>query len=116
MKKKLFICIKEHMDPLWRRCFDRDILYKGQLFVPYSDLEAFYIEDNLKFCKKYPFYIECICYSLIAGMFTLFFGGSVIEMFVSLFAGLIVRFVITLCKKTVPNYIFSKFFSSVSVR
>ena len=56
MKKKLFICIKEHMDPLWRRCFDRDILYKGQLFVPYSDLEAFYIEDNLKFCKKYPFY------------------------------------------------------------
>lgn len=65
-------------------------------------------------CKKYPFYIECICYSLIAGMFTLFFGGSVIEMFVSLFAGLIVRFVITLCKKTVPNYIFSKFCSSVT--
>lgn len=48
--------MQEHMDPLWRRCFDRDILYKGQLFVPYSDLEAFYIEDSIALCKKYPFY------------------------------------------------------------
>ena len=56
MKKKVFICILEHMDPLWRRCFDRDILYRSQLFVPYSDLEKFWIEDNITLCKKYPFY------------------------------------------------------------
>lgn len=63
MKKKIFIYMQEHMDPLWRRCFDRDILYQGQLFVPYSDLEKFYIQDNIKLCQKYPFYkfeIECV--------------------------------------------------------
>lgn len=56
MKKKVFIRMQEHMDPLWRRCFDRDISYKGQSFVPYSDLEAFYIEDSISLCKEYPFY------------------------------------------------------------
>lgn len=65
-------------------------------------------------CKNHPFYVECVCYSLIAGMFTLFFGGTVKEMIVSLFAGLVVRLILTLCKKIVPNYIFTKFFSSVT--
>ena len=56
MKKKVFIMVQNHMDPMWRRCFERDIHYKGQVFVPYADLEAFYIEDNIRLCRKYPFY------------------------------------------------------------
>ena len=62
--------------------------------------------------KTYPFWAECICYSVIAGAFTLFFGGGVYEMLVSLFIGLIVRFGMLLSDKTVSNKIFSKFFSS----
>ena len=56
MKKKIFVMVQNHMDPMWRRCFERDIYYKGQVFVPYADLEAFYIEDNIQLCRKYPFY------------------------------------------------------------
>ncbi|MBR2043086.1 MAG: threonine/serine exporter family protein [Clostridia bacterium] len=61
--------------------------------------------------KHYPFALECVCYSVIAGAFTLFFGGTVTQMAVSLFAGAAVRFVILLCEKTVPSKMFSKFLS-----
>lgn len=63
--------------------------------------------------KTYPFWLECICYAVIAGAFTVFFGGGVIEMLVSLVIGAIVRFGIALSEKTITNRIFSKFFSSV---
>lgn len=63
-------------------------------------------------CKKYPFWLECIFYSVIAGAFTLFFGGGVIEACVSLFIGAIVRFAILFSDITVSNKIFSKFLSS----
>lgn len=61
--------------------------------------------------KTYPFWLECISYSVIAGAFTLFFGGTVAQTAVSLFAGAVVRFVILLCEKTVPSKMFSKFLS-----
>ena len=61
-------------------------------------------------CKKYPFWLECICYAVIAGSFTVFFGGGIVEMVVSLIVGIAVRFGILLCEKTVGNKIFSKFF------
>lgn len=64
-------------------------------------------------CKTYPFWLECICYSVIAGAFTVFFGGGASEMLVSLVIGAIVRFGIALCDTTITNKIFSKFFSSV---
>ena len=62
--------------------------------------------------KTYPFWLECICYSVIAGAFTVFFGGTVADMLVSLLIGLIVRLGISLCERTIPNKIFSKFFSA----
>ena len=62
--------------------------------------------------KTYPLWLECIAYAVIAGAFTLFFGGNITEMAVSLFVGLVVRFGILLCDKTVHNKIFSKFFSA----
>ena len=68
--------------------------------------------DNALNRKVYPFWLECVCYSVIAGAFTLFFGGGIFEMLVSLFIGLIVRFGMLLSDKTVSSRIFSKFFSS----
>ena len=62
--------------------------------------------------KTYPFWLECIAYAVIAGAFTIFFGGNVTEMAVSICVGAIVRFGILLCDNTVKNKIFSKFFSA----
>ena len=64
-------------------------------------------------CKEYPFWLECICYALIAGAFTAFFGGAVADVLVSLFVGAIVRFGILLSETAIPNKIFSKFSSAV---
>ena len=55
-KKKLFIIPNQHMDLVWRRCFDRDIQYGGQNFVSYSDIEQLYIDDSIQLCKKFNFY------------------------------------------------------------
>lgn len=62
----------------------------------------------------YPLWLECICYSVIAGAFTLFFGGGLTEMTVSLTAGLAVRLLMILSEKAVPSKIFSKFTSAVT--
>lgn len=63
-------------------------------------------------CKSYPFWLECICHAVIAGCFTLFFGGGIIEAAVSLAAGIIVRLLVILSDRTVKNKIFSKFIAS----
>jgi len=55
--------VHNHHDLTWRRCFDRDLEYKGESFVPYSHLQALYILKNLDNCKKhddYKFTIECV--------------------------------------------------------
>ncbi len=62
--------------------------------------------------KKYPLWLDFLCYAVIAGAFTLFFGGNVTDAFVSFIAGAFVRLVILVCDKTVKNKIFSKFISS----
>ena len=62
-KKKLFIIANQHMDLVWRRCFERDFQFGGQNFVPYADLEELYIKDSITLCEKYPFYhfsVECV--------------------------------------------------------
>ena len=62
-KKKLYIIPSQHMDLVWRRCFDRDISYKGKNFVSYADIEAIYIGENLRLCRQYPqfrFMIESV--------------------------------------------------------
>jgi len=62
--------------------------------------------------KIYPFWVECLCYALIAGAFTLFFGGTIVEMVVSFFLGIIVRFGVAFSEKAITNKIFSKFLST----
>ena len=63
-------------------------------------------------CKEYPMWWEFICYSVIAGAFTLFFGGTVIETLISLVVGFAVRCSISLFEKVITNKIFSKFVST----
>lgn len=64
-------------------------------------------------CKRYPLWVELLCYGGIAGAFTLFFGGTWTETLISLLVGFIVRIGIVLCDKAVPSAIFFKFFSAV---
>ena len=61
---------------------------------------------------KPPLYAECFGYSLVSGMFTLFFGGGVHEFFVSAFIGILIAIVTFLWKSRVSGRIFSKFISS----
>ena len=64
-------------------------------------------------CKTYPFWVELLCYAVIAGAFTLFFGGTWTEALISLLVGGIVRLGIALWERAIPSKIFSKFFSAV---
>lgn len=63
-------------------------------------------------CKSYPLWLEFICYSIIAGVFTLSFGGGITEALISLIIGSTIRLIILICDKTVKNKIFAKFMSS----
>lgn len=78
----------------------------------YSDKEIRNQLAEIAKSKKYPLWFEFICYAIISGAFTLFFGGGIIEAAVSFIIGTLVRFVILLCDKTVKNKIFSKFVSA----
>lgn len=56
MKKKIYLVIDNHFDAMWRRCNDRPLRFNGESYVSYSDLQAYYIEDNLKLAQSYPDY------------------------------------------------------------
>ena len=81
-----------------------------------EDLSADEIASELSkisVSSGYPQWLICVCYSVIAGAFTLFFGGGIFEALVSLFVGFIVSLVIMVCDRTVKNKIFAKFVSSL---
>ena len=63
-------------------------------------------------CKKYPFWLECLGYSVTAGAFTVFFGGDVKEMAVSLAVGLVVPFCLKFSEKIFSSRIFTRFICS----
>jgi uncharacterized membrane protein YjjP (DUF1212 family) len=69
--------------------------------------------DQIMQQHPYPLWMEILCYAIIAGAFTLFFGGGMQEMVISLFIGAIVRLGIIASDRVVFNKIFSKFISSV---
>lgn len=64
-------------------------------------------------CKKYPVWVDWLSCAVIAGAFTLFFGGTVRETLLSLLTGALVRGCTLWSEKTLPNKTFSKFFSAV---
>lgn len=68
--------------------------------------------DEIKATRVYPFSMEFFCYALIAGAFTLFFGGSFAQSLVSLVIGGLVRLLLLASDKTVKNKIFGKFLAS----
>lgn len=78
---------------------------RGNLSV--EEIRAKY--DAVMQSLPYPFWAECIAYAVIAGAFTLFFGGNRIESIVSLIVGAVVRFVVLLADKSAMNKIFAKF-------
>ncbi|MBP3481306.1 MAG: threonine/serine exporter family protein [Clostridia bacterium] len=66
-------------------------------------------------CKKIPVWFEFICYAVIAGAFTLFFGGNIIESFISLFVGAVVRLSLFFSGKIISNKFFDKFTATVII-
>lgn len=81
-----------------------------------KNLTATDIEERLndvKNCKKYSVWFEILSYSVIAGAFTLFFGGNLAQMGTSLVIGAVVRCGICFSEKIISNKIFDKFLSSV---
>lgn len=66
------------------------------------------ISDISLSTKRYPFWIECISYAIIAGSFTLFFGGNWIEATLSLLIGAIIRFIVLLTDLMLGNKILAK--------
>lgn len=65
--------------------------------------------DDIMRTKRYPFWMECVAYAVIAGAFTLFFGGNLTEAIVSLFVGAVVSLAVLFCDKSAMNAIFAKF-------
>lgn len=64
---------------------------------------------------KYHFLIECGAYAVIAGAFTVFFGGSYGDGLVSLFIGLCLRFIVYAALRCKLNAIFANFVSSFAM-
>jgi len=82
-----------------------------------KDLTTQKIDDKLKDavnCSKFPLWLDFVCYSLIAGAFTLFFGGNLMEALISLIVGAVVRLGTFFSDKIISNNIFRKFFSTVA--
>ena len=65
--------------------------------------------NEIKQCKSYPLWLEYLAYAVIAWAFTLFFGGNFTEAFVSFFVGLLLKLVVVLTDRTMPNKFFAKF-------
>ena len=64
--------------------------------------------------KSYPFWLECLSCAIIAGSFTLFFGGNGIDAIVSTVVGALVKLLAHLCEKTVTSRICDKFICAFS--
>jgi uncharacterized membrane protein YjjP (DUF1212 family) len=59
--------------------------------------------------------VELITYAVIAGCFTLFFGGNTAQFFISFIIGGLTRFAVYFSDITVKNTIFAKFLSAFFV-
>ena len=64
MDKKIKAVVENHFDQIWRRCFRRDFVWKGQRFISYAKIEKIYIDKNLELAENdpdYKFQIESPC-------------------------------------------------------
>ena len=95
----------EKLDKL--NSLSRKICYKG-MTLEEIDTEL----DKINGIKAYPFWLEVVAYAFIAGAFTLFFGGTWLESFMSFIIGGAIRGLIFFLELTVRNKIFTKFVAS----
>lgn len=68
--------------------------------------------DAIVASKPFPSWLEFFCYAVIAGAFTLFFGGDLIETTVSFAVGAFVWLGLFFAEKLIPNKTFGKFVAS----
>lgn len=52
MEKKLTAVVENHFDQIWRRCFHRDIVHRGECFISYEKIQQYYIDKNLEMARK----------------------------------------------------------------
>lgn len=71
--------------------------------------------DKIKLVKRTPLWLECLSYMMIAGAFTIFFGGSFAESAVSALTGLALCFITDFSEKALLNKIFAKFIGAFAV-
>ncbi len=64
--------------------------------------------------KPRPVWTEYLCYAVISGAFTAFFGGGPAEAGISFVIGAIVRLMMEVGDRTIRNRIFSKFLASLT--
>ena len=55
-KPQLLILVNNHFDPMWRRCWQRPLEFKGRTFISYHDIETYYLLDNIKIAQQHPEY------------------------------------------------------------
>ena len=55
-KPVVYIVVNNHFDLTWRRCWQRPLIFQDQQFVSYTDLEAYYLIDNIALAKQHPDY------------------------------------------------------------
>lgn len=68
--------------------------------------------DKIKSIAPYPFWIEILSYAMIAGAFTLFFGGTWLDAALSFAIGALARILILISERIVKNKIFANFAAS----
>jgi alpha-mannosidase len=55
-KPILYVVVNNHFDLTWRRCWQRPFEFHGQSFVSYTDLEEYYLLDNIALAQQHPEY------------------------------------------------------------
>ena len=68
--------------------------------------------ESISNSKKFPLWLEVLCYAVIAGSFALFFGGNVLEMVIAFIIGAVVGVSTFLFGMVISNKIFNKFVAS----
>lgn len=62
-KKQAYVIFSQHFDIMWRRCFLKDFVDKGENYISYADLQAFFIIDHIALAKahaEHKFVIESV--------------------------------------------------------
>jgi len=55
-KPILYVITNNHFDLTWRRCWQRPLQYKHQSFISYTDIETYYMLDNLALAREHAAY------------------------------------------------------------